>query len=65
MCITFSKTLSKASQLSKGPSNEGQSNEHRYLPISAFRLGRRSRLRMNLSGAVLDFLAKGETDIVL
>lgn len=38
VCITFSKTQRKSSQFSREPNNKGQSNEHRYLPISAFRL---------------------------
>lgn len=38
VCITFSKTQRKSSQFSRELNNKGQSNEHRYLPISAFRL---------------------------
>ena len=33
--------------------------------MSTFQLGRRSRLRMNLSAAEPDFLARAKTDIVL
>ena len=64
MCITSSKTLSKASQLSREANNKDQSKKDRYLPISAFRLGHKSRWRMNLSRAEHNFLAKAETDIV-
>ena len=55
MCISCSKTQSNSSQVSRELSDKGQSNERRYLPISAFRLGCRSRLRMNFSEAVPRF----------
>ena len=55
MCISCSKTQSNSSQVSRELSDKGQSNEHRFLPISAFRLGCRSRLRMNFSEAVPRF----------
>ena len=63
VCITCPKTQSNSSQVSRELSNKGQSNEH--LPISAFRVGCRSRLRMNLSEVVPGFLTRGETEIVL
>ena len=65
VCITCSKTQSNSSQVSRELSNKGQSNDHRYLPISAFRLGCRSRLRMNFSWAVPGFLTRGDTDIII
>ena len=51
--ITCSKTQSNSLQVLKELSHRGQSNEHRYLPVSAFWLGCRSRLKLNLSGACL------------
>ena len=65
VCITCSKTQSNSSQVSGELSNKGQSNEHRYLPTSALRLGCRSRLRINFSEAVPRFLTRGQTDTVL
>ena len=65
VCIICSKIQSNSSQVSRELSNKGQSDEHRYLPISALRLDCRSRLGMNLSEAVPCFHARGETDIVL
>lgn len=50
--ITCSKTQSNSLQVLKELSDRGQSNEHRYLPVSAFWLGCRSRLKLNLAGAV-------------
>lgn len=63
--ITCSKTQSNSLQVLKELSNRGQSNEHRYLPVSAFWLGCRLRLKFNLSGAVPTFLIWGQTDMVL
>lgn len=48
--ITCSKTQSNSLLVLKELSNRGQSNEHRYLPVSAFWLGCRLRLKFNLSG---------------